>query len=189
MHNKNSSNYNFLIGAMIGSVVVGASAVFMTSRRGRDLKKTAEYKMRDMKGKLDDLVDILSDKGGEVQEQIGEKTSEYSQKIHDFAANLIDQIDVGENYKEKIAPLVIGGLVGVAVGIGAVSLFSGDLAKKGYLKSLSESFPISDVLGDVLSLLEKDGQKVAKKGEHMAHDVLELVSSGAHLWQKLKKAG
>lgn len=189
MHNKNSNTNGFLIGALIGSVVVGASAVFLSSRRGHDFKKNAEYKMRDMREKLDDLVEVLSDKKEEVQEQLGEKTNEYSQRIHDFAAHLMENIDVGENYKEKVAPLLVGGLVGVALGIGAISLFSGNTVKKGYIRSLTESFPITDVLGEVLTLLEKDGQKVAKKGENIVHDVLDLVSSGTHLWQKLKKTG
>lgn len=185
----NDSTKNLVLGALLGSLVVGTSAAFLSSKMGQGLREDAADKIEDLKDKLSELYENASDKTECVKNEIGEKACEYTKKIRDFVSEFGEELGlIGRHNKEKIPPLLIGSILGGILAIGASAYFLNGKDKRGYFEKFGGNF--SSLKDTVLEALTKPENRHSNSKNYKidsSDDILELIGSGLDFWKRLKR--
>jgi len=189
------SNANKLIlGAILGGIVAGTSAAFLKSKTGKALRDQSAEKLQNVKDKLEEFLDSVSDKTSAFADEISDRKEEYSDKIHDFALQISEQIKEfgSDENKEKLNAFLIGGIVGGILGAGVAAMGSsehkqgGDIFKNVGCAATSLKQTVQQIL-NVLDEHEHPEKPHDRPKQHNSvDDVLDFVSTGIKLWQRVK---
>lgn len=177
-----SSKY-LMLGILLGALAGGASATLLTTKTGKKLKKDVTGKYDEIRGNIDDFIASLSknvnkktgawaDKAKETLEYIKEQTEDLSEDISD--------------HKELGIGILLGALLGVAVGAGGVlarDKLSGNHEDRlhAITSKISSWKPI---LTELHNLFDKGD---SSDEEEPKNDLLHFAATGLKLWNTFKK--
>lgn len=190
---KTSDANKLILGAILGGVVVGTSAVFLSTKKGQKLKDNAADKLQDVKDQLQEFLGSLSDKKEGFVSCLSDQAEGCSEKLQDFTSqvkDLIDTYSTDEN-KDRLSTLLIGTIIGGMLGAGASAYLNSDTAEKGDMfKNLgSKASSLKSTISDILHVLEdKTGVHVHSNGQsNTIKDIMDFATSGVQIWQKFQK--
>lgn len=185
MSENDNHSGEVLMTALIGSLVLGASAALLTSKSGKKITNDFCQRCSELK---DDVKGFVSDLGGN-EDQNGESI-DWSGQAKKIMETVVDGVNLEAvlEHKELGFGLIAGGIVGGLIGSNlAKSMIKEELNQMDLIDKIAAKSPaIKIVIKDVLDVLN-DGIKPAKPQRISTNDVLDLVVASLELWKKLKK--
>lgn len=188
---QKSNSHQMLLGAILGAIVVGSAAAFLSSKTGQDFKDNSVDKLRDLKSRLDEFLEDLGEKTEYFTNDVSEKKSEYSDKIQDFVGQVSDHMKsyATEENKQIVTALLIGAVVGGLIGAGTGSLMSPNSQRNGgvFRNIGSRVSSLKSTFDDLLENVEGKSQSFMNSAKKTStKDVLEFVGAGLALWNKMQ---
>lgn len=91
--NRNNMNgKDFLLGAIMGSVIGAATALLLAPKSGRELRGDLSTQYQNVSEKTQEIATNLSTKTKEIAENVGEKSQDWAGKAREVAGNLAGEI-------------------------------------------------------------------------------------------------
>lgn len=190
---KDQSGANKLIlGAILGGVAVGTSAYFLSSKSGQAVKEYSADKWHHLKEQVEMFLQSVMSTEQSIVAQIDEKADAYTQKIHDLKSQIVEQMkELGtEENKEKLKIFLIGGVLGGMVGAATASCVSLKAENKTACLTNAD-MKVDSMKSTVQEILRVLDEKSSGSADHhlsnTLQDILDFVSHGIGLWQKMKE--
>lgn len=190
---KESHTNKLILGAILGGVVVGTSAIFLSSKQGKKFKDNASDKLEDLKDQLQDFLGSLNDKSQSIASDLSDRAEGYADRVQDFASQIREQIDAlgeGDN-KDRLTALLIGAIIGGMLGAGASAWLNSDSREKSDMfKNLgSSASAVKSTIKDILNVLEEKTGSLHHKASksNTVSDIMDFATTGMQLWQKFQK--
>lgn len=190
--NNNISANKLILGALLGSVVVGTSAVLMSSKKKQTFTSKSSEAIGDLKDKLEEYLNYIGKKSQNISGDISDKASDYSSKIHDFALQISDQVEglgTTEN-KDKMKAFLVGGILGGMLGAGASTwMSSGSGNKEEFLTTIGKSANnVKDTIQEILHIIDEktSSENISKSSSSTVKDVIDFASMGLQIWQSMQ---
>lgn len=114
MSNKDSSTKDFLLGALIGSVVGAVTAILLTPKSGKDIRgDIKEYSTKvnadELRKKGQNLFETAKEKSSQIGQAVTEQTNQILSKFKDVKQTdkELDEVaeENGENVEKQYIPL------------------------------------------------------------------------------------
>lgn len=195
MSSHHANTNKLIIGAILGSIVAGTSAAFLASKSGKALRAESAKKLQNIKNNFEELLESVGDTTHAIEGKIYQRADDYSEKIQDFVQQVNDHIkslDTDEN-KEELQAFLIGGILGGIVGIGVAALSTSEEEKSSFsFRNVGFSTAsLKHTAQEILNALEEQYDRCERPREQLrAHgsvdDVLDFVTTGIKLWQRVK---
>lgn len=187
---KDSNTNKLILGAILGGVIVGTSAIYLSTKQGKKLRNQATDKLQDFKEQLQDFLGSLNDKSKSLACDMSDRAGDYACKIQDFATQIREQIEgLGESEdKDRLTGLMIGAVVGALLGAGASAWLNSDSKDKSDLfKNLGTSAgTLKRTISDILSVLQDKASFKGNRSSNAMKDILDFATTGVQLWQKFQ---
>lgn len=196
MSNNKINSTELLIGALIGGLVVGTTAVLLSSKVEK-LKGDIPDRYRDLKDKMDDFIDSLSDNTQAIANNVSGHASEWTDKAKDAAEYIKDELAAlaGPGHRDLKIGLVAGGILAGIVGIGAIFALSGRGQRKRNVDFLSQfsdkAVAFKKILQNVQQVINGSTNKgswqaLQSKASHPINDIVDFALTGVQLWHSFK---
>lgn len=192
MSNNQSGANQLILGAILGGVAVGTSAYFLSSKSGQAMKEYSADKWQHLKEHAETFLQSVMSKEQSIVSQIDAKADAYTQKMQDLKNQIVEQMkELGtDENKEKLKIFLIGGVLGGMVGAATASCVSLKAENKpSFLKNAEiKGDSIKSTVQEILRVLDEKSPGPAD--HHLSNtlqDILDFVSHGIGLWQKMKE--
>lgn len=192
MSNNQSGANKLILGAILGGVAVGTSAYFLSSKSGQSMKEYSADKWQLLKDHVETFLQSVMSKEQSIVAHLDEKADVYTQKIHDLKGQIVEQMkELGtEENKEKLKIFLIGGVLGGMVGAATASCVTLKAENKTpFLENAEMKVDsMKTTIQEILHVLdEKSSGPVDHHLPNTLQDILDFVSHGIGLWQKMKE--
>ncbi len=208
MNNNQNHSKDFLIGAAVGTVIGGITALLMAPKKGEEFRKDIMDAYDDISEKTQGFAEDVSNRGRAFAENFGSQVSEFAEEAHETIKDGVNKCMSCEEdlkkgkFKNKIKKdlrelressqaqpetfkgMLIGGAVGSALGIATGMLLSpktGEDLRQG----------IKDVYEDLDTRFRDTKQKLFKQaqpslGERFQFGTKQLLDIGNQLLSKFE---
>lgn len=182
---QDTNRTELLIGALVGGVAVGASAFFLSSKRGRHLRRSVVGKLQEYSNQAGEAIEVVVDKAREAEEWRKKTTKRAKKALNNALENLDDH---GRPYLDLKIGLIVGGVLGGALAFGANRYFRDEQPHSyrllhdvdGYLNGARE------VVDRLSGLFADRASKTRSKTSNTLRDFIELASAGLSLVQNFR---
>lgn len=198
MANRNSNHGDVIAGVVLGGMIVGLSSLLLSSKKGTEVKEDISQKIEEYRDTVENYLGALN----ENIDGIEEKAVEWTDKVKGTIEHVKEEIDdfTEKDHRELYAGLIIGAVLGGAVGVGASKLFPSNaderLVNDMLAKVSTGAGSLQRVIRDISDTLE-DRNTNARREERACRssapsnepvdDVIDFALSGLQLWRKFSK--
>jgi gas vesicle protein len=178
MTNYHMHSKEFLVGAVVGSLLGGVAALLAAPKSGQRFRRDLCDAYCDLSDKTQDVANQMARKGRSLAKNVGSQTCDWSDKARCFVENIKGWIASEEEEGEENAQrdLLIGGVVGGVLGAVAGLV----LAPKSGSRLRQD---LADTYHDMSERTYEAAQGMTKKGKAFAR----TAQSRANKWLELAK--
>jgi gas vesicle protein len=179
-HNQSSTN-GVLLGAVVGGLLVGACATFLTSKTGKKIKR--------------EFYENCDEFGDKIENFINDKVEDISGKAKETIESAKEQIDAMADFDNKDfrCGILVGGVLGSLLGAGGTIMYNASFQEKNHfdiVKNIGQQTEKwKKIIGDVLEVAEQAPvrKKIEKYGSSSMSELLDFAITGMKLWNNFRK--
>lgn len=202
MSSNQLSGPQVLTGVLLGGLVIGAAAYFLSTKTGKKVRKDLNCKYQEIK---EDLEDFISDLNSNISKNLDETTSEWSEQAKETVDYLKDKIATlgdPENQELRSKLMAGGGLLAAVLAVGTAVWLASHSDKLGSIQrstSSSQVYAWKNTLKDMIDFMNERMQQSSNQLKNRAkaevsssgplNEVLDFATAGLQLWQNIKKKG
>lgn len=184
MSSSHLTTKQFIIGATIGSLLGSISAVLLTPKTGKKMRRDICNFYEDISDKTSDVTDNMLRKSRCLVNSVNCHTSDWTDKAKSLMSEMSSCLSHfgGKNTKQSIVEdhtqdFLIGALGGAIIGAVAGLLLAPKPGKKIQDDILDTYNDISDAAQDFAESAHKKGKRVVKNARKQAHAWLDLAKN------------
>ncbi len=102
-NNNNINSKDFLLGAVMGTVLGAVTALLLAPKSGRELRSDISEQYRQVSTKTQEIASNVGAKTKELAETVGEKSQELAGKAKELAEHLAEDLKSLRKSREEVA--------------------------------------------------------------------------------------
>lgn len=102
-NNNNINSKDFLLGAVMGTVIGAVTALLLAPKSGRELRTDISHQYQNVSSKTNEIAKNVGTKTKEIAETVGEKSQELAGKAKELAEHLVEDIKTLRQSQKEIA--------------------------------------------------------------------------------------
>lgn len=175
MTNYHMSPKDFLVGAVVGSLLGTASALLMAPKSGKRLRQDISDVCCDISEKAQDATYRMGKKSRSFMKNLSSQTSDWGDRakdvVDDVKGGMKDWVHPEEASRDLLIGGLAGGILGAVVGL-LVAPKSGSELRHDIVEGYEE---FTDKTQDVADRLTKKGKSVAQNVQSQAGDWIDIA--------------
>jgi gas vesicle protein len=101
--NAGGKGKEFLVGAVIGSVLGAVTALLLAPKSGKDLRADLSEQVLTVSEKTQSIASNVSSKTQEIAKQVSLQTGDWVQKAKEVASNVSDEVRAWKDARHEVA--------------------------------------------------------------------------------------